>query len=208
MPEKQNDQSGIDRQYLKAMGIDLWVDRDSSFDAAAVVGSSVSGSAAESRAAPLNSDPDKQTHLSVSKLAADVENWRVSCSEPAKPAELLLITEELNLTGECRKLLGSMFDAIGLDSSMWLHAGVSVADDAIAVSQLEASVNPKATIMLINAGGDPTSLQSVRGVRHEVPSLKGFVVVSFHPQDLLDNPELKRPAWEDLKQLRQWLTQA
>ena len=31
------------------------------------------------------------------------------------------------------------------------------------------------------------------------------VIVSYHPDDLWENEELKRPAWEDLKKLKTWL---
>ncbi len=227
MVDKQNSQGSIDRQYLIAMGIDLWVDRNSVMASAettpAVNASSVSTSVSEPASATGSKAAHKQlADLSARELATSVADLEVNCSEAVRPAELLVITEGLSLSAECMKLLESMFKAIEFDRSQWLHAGISDvrseagseagseaisrAGDAIALSQLHSTVRPKALVVMINAGGNPTALQSVRGLQHKVTALNGFMVASFHPQDLLDNPETKRPAWEDLKQLRQWLT--
>ncbi len=223
MVDKQNSQGSIDRQYLKAMGIDLWVDRNSVMASAettpAVNASFVSTTVSQPASATGSKAAHKQlADLSARELATSVADLEVNCSEAVRPAQLLVITEGSSLSAECMKLLESMFKAIEFDRSQWLHAGISDvrseagseaisrAGDAIPLSQLHPTVRPKALVVMINAGGNPTALQSVRGLQHKVKALNGFMVTSFHPQDLLDNPETKRPAWEDLKQLRQWLT--
>ena len=219
MVDKQNSQGSIDRQYLKAMGIDLWVDRNSVMASAETTPAVNASSVSTSVSATGSKAAHKQlADLSARELATSVADLEVNCSEAVRPAELLVITEGSSLSAECMKLLESMFKAIEFDRSQWLHAGISDvrseagseaisrAGDAIPLSQLHPTVCPKALVVMINAGGNPTALQSVRGLQHKVKALNGLMVASFHPQDLLDNPETKRPAWEDLKQLRQWLT--
>lgn len=176
------------------MGIDLWVERS----AAGVTPQT-------SPAAHEVIEQKSLAELSGIEFNAAVAGLKVTCSEPAREADLLVITDGPDLTGECTKLLDSMFKAIELNRSQWLHAGISPAEDALPISQLGESVKPKSVLMMISTGGDAAALASLRGKMHRPQALQAFVVASFHPQDLLDNPSVKRPAWEDLKQLRQWL---
>lgn len=212
MVSKNNSQGSIDRQYLKAMGIDLWVDRNSVMDSPEITPAVYPSSVSTTVSQPTDSKAiHKQlAELSAHELAASVAELEVNCCEPARPAELLVVTEGSSLSAECTKLLESMFKAIDFDRTQWLHAGISdissEVGNAMPLGQLCSTVSPKALVMMINTGGTATALQSVRGVQHKVSALNGFMVASFHPQDLLDNPETKRPAWEDLKQLRQWLS--
>ena len=207
MVDKPNNQSSIDRQYLKAMGIDLWVGRDSVLEPTAAAPSLAipSKTPDTSPAKAAKHSPLRLADLSASEFVTAVANLTLSATEPSRPAQLLVVTEGSNLSADCTKLLESMFNAIEFDRAQWLHAGISQSKDAVPIKQLAHAVTPKALVIMLKTGGIATALQSVRGVQHGTPSLPGFMVASFHPQDLLDNPETKRPAWEDLKQLRQWL---
>lgn len=208
MVEKLNNQSNIDRHYLKAMGIDLWVDRKVEIHSDSTVASSPNAMPSTAPVPAVASNPGAHKTLvecSASELSEAVAGLSVSCSEPVKPAEIIVITEDLTLSDQCANLLDAMFKAIEFDRTQWLHAGISNAKDAIPISHLEASVKPKALILMLKTGGSETALQNVRYVQHKVQTLNAFMLTSFHPQDLLDNPATKRPAWEDLKKLRQWL---
>ena len=197
------------------MNIDLWVARDSDLAEAAAhpVAADASvhlPSEGDNSAVTSTMVQDKPLGtLSPAELADKIPRLSVVPGGARMPAELLVLTEDVTLSDECSNLLGSMFKAIKLESSQWLHAGVSAADGAELISQVESSVQPKATVIMLKANEqshDPVNaMRQLRGVQHKARSLQSFVVVTFHPQDLLDNPDLKRPAWEDLKQLRRWL---
>ena len=202
----------VDRQYLRAMGIDLWVDKKSTLHA------SVPTSPAVSTSVSSDSGTAKAlAQMSVTEFTAAVDDLMLTCSEPLRSAELLVVTEGSGLTEAGRKLLESMFKAIELDTTQWFQAAISnpsdkeavKADDSAnrgTVSEIEKAVNPKALVVLLQTGGSASALDALRNFQHRPRMLQSFVVVSFHPQDLLDNPDAKRPAWEDLKQLRQWLS--
>ena len=194
------------------MGIDLWVDKKSTLHA------SVPTSPAVSTSVSSDSGTAKALlQMSVTEFTAAVDDLMLTCSEPLRSAELLVVTEGSGLTEAGRKLLESMFKAIELDTTQWFQAAISnpsdkeavKADDSAnrgTVSEIEKAVNPKALVVLLQTGGSASALDALRNFQHRPRMLQSFVVVSFHPQDLLDNPDAKRPAWEDLKQLRQWLS--
>ena len=194
------------------MGIDLWVDKKSTLHA------SVPTSPAVSTSVSSDSGTAKAlAQMSATEFTAAVDDLMLTCSEPLRSAELLVVTEGSGLTEAGRKLLESMFKAIELDTTQWFQAAISnpsdkeavKADDSAnrgTVSEIEKAVNPKALVVLLQTGGSASALDALRNFQHRPRMLQSFVVVSFHPQDLLDNPDAKRPAWEDLKQLRQWLS--
>jgi len=109
------------------------------------------------------------------------------------------------LSDACTALLESMFKAIELNNSQWRHAGSAApTETGISLSAIGASAL-KAVVLMLQTGGNTNGLAQLRTMKHQVAGLEAPVMVTFHPQDLLDNPDAKRPAWEDLKQLRRWL---
>ena len=198
------------------MGIDLWVDKNSALLASAQTSPAVASLATGASAADSN-PPARLAELSATEFVAAIDDLMITCREPVRSAELLVVTEGSGLTEGCRKLLDSMFKAIKLDSKQWFQAEIfnplsetaANLNDTVNsshISEIEKSVDPKALVFLLRTSGSKTALDDLRSLQHQSRALQSFVVVSFHPQDLLDNPDAKRPAWEDLKQLRQWLS--
>jgi len=184
-----NDQSSIDRQYLRAMNIDLWVERDTvDSTVEAVTAASLGG-------------------MSAAAFSSAIGTSGLVLQQAMHGAELLVITEDAELSAESSKLLESMFKAIELDSSQWVKAGLEPAGKASAVTlaTIKDSQQFKAVLVMLRTMGDTNALVQLRKTQHRVSGLQLPVMVTFHPQDLLDNPDAKRPAWEDLKLLRQWL---
>lgn len=192
----QSDQSNVDRQYLKAMGIDLWVERDAEeLSVPAVSNDAVTSDSA----VPVRQWSADQLQQSLALLQVE------SCA--SNQAELLVVTEGSAFSDSCAELLGTMLNAIKIDASQWVRAGtMAAANQSMPLASAVNTVNPKAVVLMARSDGAAHALDALRGVQHQLQGITPFVVTTFHPQDLLDNPEIKRPAWEDLKQLRQWLT--
>ncbi len=195
------------------MNIDLWVARDAPVPAnnavaettataatAAATGERAGGGVQVKTTAETN-----LAQLPAAQLADALSGLSVATNSSAQNARLLVVTEQFNLSDACLKLLGSMFNAIELTESHWLHAGVAQNNTGTSLNALVESIPIKAVVLMLQTGGNANALGQLRNQRHQVPGIQAPVMVTFHPQDLLDNPEAKRPAWEDLKQLRQWL---
>ncbi len=219
---KPDNQAHIDRQYLKAMGIDLWTSRENGQQGPQSTMSSTTSSTMlptelppeASTGPPVGSDSIVKTNRSVrplvefstSEITAAISSFRINCDEPIRNAECLVLTEDPELNDQSRSLLGSMFKAIELDASGWLQANLQQTGDGQSLVDFAQGVNPGAVVLMLNSGGGDSALDHLRGLQLRVPEVPWFAVASYHPQNLLDNPSTKRPAWEDLKQLRQWLS--
>ena len=197
---KSNNQNAIDQRYLRAMNIDLWVARDApvATEHSADVSSTVVTQSETNGANEL-------TSLTALEFGTALSRIRVAADTQAQGAELLVITEDSALSDACLKLLGSMFKAIEVEDSQWLHTGVVQTSTGTSLSALEKSMPLKAAVLMLQTGGDTNGLAQLRSVQHRLSGFQPPVMVTFHPQDLLDNPDAKRPAWEDLKLLRKWL---
>lgn len=185
----QPDQSDIDRQYLKAMEIDLWLTRD-----ADELPSGDTHAAVANTALPIRQWSAEQLQQSLGQLQVD--------SGADGQFELLVVTEGAAASDKCTELMCSMFSAIKVAANQWTQAGTAEGGSQ-SLASLINTVNPQAVVLMIRSEGN--SLDALRGMQHRLQGVTPFVITTFHPQDLLDNPEIKRPAWEDLKQLRQWL---
>jgi len=198
---KSNNQNTIDQQYLKAMNIDLWVARDAPVatdNSAAVLSSTAVTQAEATDATPLAQLPATELRSALSSLS-------LTANLQAPGTELLVVTEDASLSDECLKLLGSMLKAIELADSQWLHTGIAQSNTGTSLNALDKSMPLKAVVLMLQTGGNTNALAQLRTTEHRVSGFQAPVMVTFHPQDLLDNPEAKRPAWEDLKLLRKWL---
>lgn len=193
------------------MGIDLWVARGDGTDVETAEHTAALASVSAASALPGTGSQTTGAlaDLSAAGFASVFGDCRVSVSVAVNNPVLLVITEDLSLSAECHKLLGNMLQAIEYDNTQWMHAGLSSRADATTVSALCSSVQPRGVLLMLKAGAGngaiADELNQLRKQQHQVASVAPFVAVTFHPQDLLDNPDAKRPAWEDLKQLRQWL---
>ena len=190
---KSNNQSMIDQQYLKAMNIDLWVARDAP--------ASVGGAHSETTVPVTGTRP--LAELSAAQLSTALSSLKLTADDLTKTAEVLVVTEDSTLSDDCLKLLGAMFKAIELDDTRWCHTGV--AHPGTPLTEAGDSSSLKVVLLMLQTGGNANALTELRNVAHQAPGFKSPVIVTFHPQDLLDNPDAKRPAWEDLKQLRKRL---
>ncbi len=196
------DNHAQDRQYLKAMGIDLWERRDLEVTTAPVNQAPTETLEPTSRAtAVTNKTP---AACSPAELTALLPGLHIAVGQMRQGVELLVVTESPEPAGESIKLLGSMFGAIKIDAAGRMQATVSDASSNT-LQTVALKVKPKAIVLMLGSNGNINALDQLRGQQHQLPSLNSFAIVTFHPQDLIDNAEVKRPAWEDLKLLRQWL---
>ena len=185
-------------EYLRAMNIDLWVARDKVASASAVTGKTA-GESNNARVQSISS-------WSAAELPDRILQLKVRPAGELRQAELLVVTESPEPDAACMKLMSSMFAAIKLDESQWLQAGIVGGDTSVGLTRVIDSVKPKAVVLMADAHKKLDALDRLRGIRHQVSDLQPFFVMTFGPVDLLDNPDAKRPAWEDLKQLHQWLS--
>ena len=196
---KSNNRNTIDQQYLRSMNIDLWVARD------APVPTDNAAQRLNTESQTDNVEANALAHLSAAQLGAALGKLCVTTNSQVQSAELLVVTEDSTLSDACLELLGSMLKAIELNDSQWLHAGIVQTSTGVSLNTLGESIPLKAVVLMLLTGGNTNALGQLRMVRHQVPGFQPPVMVTFHPQELLDNTDAKRPAWEDLKQLRKWL---
>ncbi|GHV92139.1 hypothetical protein AGMMS50268_26420 [Spirochaetia bacterium] len=97
---------------------------------------------------------------------------------PVSPL-VMLIGEDLEASGAAGQLLDKMLASIGLFRGKNCRSGT-----AAEISGL----NPRVILCLGPVPG--------------FPGLAIPVLTTYHPDELLQNASLKRPAWEDLKSLR------
>ncbi len=101
----------------------------------------------------------------------------------------------------CRKHLES--ELYGRDCKSILALGERSA--ALALMHVANSKNTQTIAPGIVGREDPRSrLSSIETLRHMVDVKVDTIPLfaTFHPEDLIHRPELKKPAWEDLKRLR------
>ena len=179
----------VARQYLKAMGIESWESRSASAPVSHAVNT----------AAPQHSwqgatqySPDSF----VSSLAvAAVDDANVS------PAQLLVVLESPVLSTESQTLLASMLKAINIDLSS--QAVVNLTSEGTeSVQAIAGRVNPQMILCMARFQKDLAELALLRDRLHRGSWTQALVALTLHPALLLTQPDLKRPAWEDLKRVR------
>jgi uracil-DNA glycosylase len=92
------------------------------------------------------------------------------------------------LEGEALRLLEKMVEALGLTLAKVLQVGLGVEGARESALQRLATVQPRVAVELKEQG---------RGQSEWVQGLR--TLTSWHPSVLLQRPELKREAWEDLQ---------
>ncbi len=196
------DNHALDQQYLKTMGIDLWVPRGLEVKPAAPTQALTESREPTPDPAPITAKP--LAACSPAELKALLPHVNVAVGRSSQGVELLVVIEGPVPDAESVTLLGSMFGAIKIDEAQRVQAILSDGSSD-SLQTVSSAVSPKAIVLMLRSNGNTNALDGLRAQQLMLPSLNSFAIVTFHPQDLIDNAELKRPAWEDLKLLRQWL---
>jgi DNA polymerase len=150
---------------------------------------------------------------------------------PVRPAVMIVLDppsysaeqEGQPLSGRERGFLGKWLEAIGLDAERDIYLTNIMkcrvpGDRTPMLSEISGclgifgeevdSVQPKALLVLSECGGQALSGLGlpVSGLRKTSYQYRGvFTLVSYPPSMVLEDEGLKRPVWEDLKNLRNYL---
>ena len=179
----------VARQYLKAMGIESWESRSAAVTESA---SSVAVQrAARWQGATQYSVESFVTHLAEAPI---VESNQTT-------AQVLVVLEAPALQPESQALLASMLKAINIDLAQQavvnLHAG-----GAETVQSVASSLNPRMILLMARIQSDLSELAILRNGIHRAQWTTAPIALTLHPGLLLSQPDLKRPAWEDLKRVK------
>ena len=185
--------------YLKLMGVDVFVPKH---QPAVVSANPVASESAVESEIQTAEHPKTTFSAALSGLT-----WLAEKEQ----AELLVVLPKTTeaLAPEPRQLLVNMLQAIGVKAADCAYVAASIDSTSNDAANDAANAEPvyaklKGIIVLGKMAGDHMVLQC--GARR-VPGESYFsiqdtpMVVTLHPEELLDTPELKRQAWTDLKQL-------
>jgi hypothetical protein len=120
---------------------------------------------------------------------------------PASAAVVLVDGQDIFFTGEAGQLLIKILAAMNLSPDT---VSICNAPDPVLVQRHVRSVRPRVVIALGEQAarvmtGSKTPLAALRG---QVFDFQGIPVMpTFHPKQLVADPALKRPVWEDLQQV-------
>ncbi len=218
----------LSHQYLKAMGINRWqlrrtqagdelthsdsrsterlshepVNPDS---ATAVPANAVAANAAPSQkpvpAPQLNIA--QQTMVSLDETLRNCKVIVANC--PAGGKMLLLLEREL--TSPAEDLLSAMLKAINVDRLSQCVATLSSSADGESIDAVCERAAPEIVLVMsvLTNSADIAELDAHRTAFQHFSWLKLPVAFTLHPQVLLENPQAKRSAWEDLKRVKAFL---
>lgn len=214
-------------QYLKEIGIDVWVDRDT--PSLKQEATSIKESSDETTANITNPDLDSlQKRVSTCTACVLHESRTQTVFGVGHPnADWLIIGEAPGaeedrqgepFVGRAGQLLNAMLLAIGLKREQVFIANILKcrppnnrdprpeeveACDHFLKKQI-ALIQPKiilcvGRIAAQNLLKDETPIGKMRGQRYRYADTNIPVVVTYHPAYLLRSPKEKRKSWEDLK---------
>ncbi len=202
------------QQYLKAMGITAWLPRDAESPQQQAV---VATAPAPSLIAPAESaqlqtaTPSATTQLEMANAAqlapgAYTDHLADATVDvlAARADDLLLVIESPALTSADNELLGKMLAAIGLDLNAQGIAYQSTPGTG-SVGTVARELAPKVIVAMVGCQGDASRIAPHRAQYYQPVWTNALVVVTHHPADLNSQPDLKRPAWEDLKRVKSLL---
>ena len=134
-----------------------------------------------------------------------LKNTRVKLSNTAA-GRMLLVLEHI-LTPAAQDLLSAMLKAIDIEIHSQPLAIVTDSPEADSLAAVTASVQPAIVVVmaLLPDGASVSELAVHRQAHQSYPWFPGPVAITLHPQALLDDKNAKRPAWEDLKQVKAFL---
>jgi uracil-DNA glycosylase len=120
---------------------------------------------------------------------------------PASAKVVLVDGNDLFFTGDAGQLLTKILGAMNLSPDA---VSICNAPDPVQVQQHVLAVRPEIVITLGDRAatmltGRQAPLETVRG---QFFTFQGIAVMpTFHPLQLLENPALKRPVWDDMQQV-------
>ena len=126
---------------------------------------------------------------------------------PADEDRPMLLVLERELTSPAEDLLAAMLKAIKVDRLAQFAATVSPSAAAEPLADVCGRLRPSLVLVMATLS-DATALPVLephRSELHRVAWLDVPVAITLHPQVLLENPQGKRPAWEDLKRVKTFL---
>lgn len=220
----------LSRQYLRAMGIESWQHRQSqplvenAVDSEPLVSAetavTLDGSATSetTSAAPTTSALTAPALTAIAacrvgnldSLLANAMVNVMATDERQGQGSLLLVLERA-LSDAAAELLTAMLKAINIDRSLLPVATMHHAADVNATSETAESlaavcerISPAVVVVMaeLEDSARLNDLDTHRASLLRFGWLNAQVAVTLHPQVLLDNPNGKRPAWEDLKRVK------
>lgn len=125
-----------------------------------------------------------------------IEPWLTRQTAPQSNVKLMILAEDFPFEGKAANLLNKMLNSIGL-SPEDISALPPNSDQSVPILVLGAK---PAQQLLHNT-------ESLLSLRQKIYDFKGQqVLVSYHPNDLLDHPKDKKNAYQDLLRVEQLLT--
>jgi len=195
----------VHRQYLEALGVDIWQSRAG--------GPQAPNRAVNTRTpqsdATVGEAEESVSALSPIQLGQRLPVLRVSTQVSQLKVSVLVVTDEEVTSDESVALLSAMFTAIDLGGDAWQLASFSSAlqpTDGVALKELSQTLQPQAIVLMLRGNAVNANLDRLRSNQIRSKEMQSFAMVTYHPQDAIENPDIKRPVWEDLKLLRQWLS--
>lgn len=203
-------------RYLDAMGIPAWTRRQSEQPL-------VSSVVADAPVVEVNSPATANAGCTLDDFASWLSGLYLVQSARSKllegdPASTLLVVEDATLggpgqrpfAGPSSRMFDAMLKAIELNRRSALLGTLVPLDAEVAVSPEPlgalTDVSPRAVLFYSMPAGQH-GLHDFDALRERAHVLSNGVpcVVSYHPTYLMDNNQLKRAAWNDLKRVRQLL---
>ena len=217
------------RQYLKQMGVDVWLDKNTA--ASASVRSDVEQhTASEDKPTPLL--PEELARLAKQVAVCQQCSLHESRTQTVfgvgnPDADWLVIGEAPGadedrqgepFVGRAGRLLNSMLLAMGLQREQVFIANILkcrppdnrdpkpeevLACESYLRQQIEL-IKPKIILAVGRIAAQnllklETPIGKMRGQRYQYPASELPVIVTYHPAYLLRSPREKRKVWEDLK---------
>ena len=213
----------LSHQYLKAMGINRWqlrrtqtgdeLTHSDSLSSERVSHEPVnpdSATALTANAAPSQKPiPAHQLNIAQQTMISLDETLRtckvIVANCPAGGKMLLLLEREL--TSPAEDLLSAMLKAINVDRLSQCVATLSSSADGESIDAVCERVAPEIVLVMsvLTNSADIAELDAHRTAFQHFSWLKLPVAFTLHPQVLLENPQAKRSAWEDLKRVKAFL---
>ncbi len=137
-----------------------------------------------------------------------VSGYRTDIPE-MQPIPVLLASDGQEFGEEAEALLDKMLSAINLSrSDNCILADITCDITADTTAGIEGYISRFKPLIILTLGKNAS--QALLGTESELDSLRGRVftfsgipvMATYHPEELLQNGTLKRPAWEDLKSFR------
>ncbi len=206
------------RQYLKAMGIDVWSLRVDTGGEDSLVVASSDRAALTAREIHSTTEPYQLSTSELEKWLAEqcllkIRSGDVSVNTLGKPdAELLVLSQCLikdklthqPFSGKSGVLLRAMLRELDEDFSTVLLGELDTPQNqGKSLTALLQGKKVRVILLLVDLPSQHphSELDKFRSQCLWLEQPRTQVVVSFHPEYLLTNPQVKAQAWRDLKRV-------